>query len=37
MEKQFNTAGPNKAELHYLLDPLGRIDLETDLSGMAAR
>jgi hypothetical protein len=28
MEKQFNTAGPCKADLHYMLDPLKRIDLE---------
>ncbi|OBS31910.1 hypothetical protein A9O67_11355 [Tepidimonas fonticaldi] len=28
MEKQFNTAGPSKADLHYVLDPLARIDLE---------
>jgi len=27
-EKQFNTAGPCKSNLHYMLDPLGRIDLE---------
>ena len=28
MEKFFNTAGPNKADLHYTIDPLSRIDLE---------
>jgi hypothetical protein len=28
MEKQFNTAGPCKPNLHYMLDPLQRIDLE---------
>jgi hypothetical protein len=28
MEKHFNTAGPNQAEFHYLLDPLARIDLD---------
>ncbi|TSE24277.1 AAA family ATPase [Tepidimonas aquatica] len=27
-EKQFNTAGPSKPELHYLLDPLERVDLQ---------
>jgi hypothetical protein len=27
-EKQFNTAGPSKPELHYLLDPLARVDLQ---------
>jgi hypothetical protein len=33
MEKQFNTAGPSKADLHYVLDPLARIDLE-DVLGL---
>ncbi|MCU0753818.1 MAG: hypothetical protein MUE46_01680 [Xanthomonadales bacterium] len=28
MDKHFNTAGPGKPELHYLIDPLSRIDLE---------
>lgn len=28
MEKHFNTAGPSTADLHYLLDPLARFDLE---------
>ncbi len=27
MNKHFNTAGPSKAELNYLLDPLARIEL----------
>jgi hypothetical protein len=27
MEKQFNTAGPSKPHLHYMIDPLKRIDL----------
>ncbi|TCS97829.1 ATPase family protein associated with various cellular activities (AAA) [Tepidimonas ignava] len=27
-EKQFNTVGPSKPELHYLLDPLARVDLQ---------
>lgn len=27
MEKFFNTAGPNKAEIHYEIDPLSRFDL----------
>ncbi len=27
MEKHFNTAGPSKAELHYLIEPLSRVDL----------
>ncbi|WP_409626803.1 hypothetical protein [Tepidimonas sp.] len=26
-EKQFNTADPSGPELHYVLDPLARIDL----------
>ncbi|BBD76493.1 AAA family ATPase [Hydrogenophilus thermoluteolus] len=26
-EKTFNTAGPSKPELHYMIDPLARIDL----------
>lgn len=28
MERFFNTAGPNKADLHYTLDPLKRWDME---------
>ena len=28
MERFFNTAGPNKPDLHYTIDPLRRIDLE---------
>jgi len=28
MERFFNTAGPQKPELHYTIDPLSRIDLE---------
>jgi hypothetical protein len=32
MEKHFNTAGPSKPEMHYLLDPLARIDFEHLLS-----
>ena len=28
MERFFNTAGPNKPDLHYTIDPLSRIDLE---------
>jgi hypothetical protein len=28
MDKHFNTAGPGKPDLHYLIDPLSRIDLE---------
>lgn len=27
MEKQFNTAGPNEAKLHYQIDPLARFAL----------
>lgn len=29
MQKHFNTAGPSTSELHYLLDPLSRIELAT--------
>jgi type II secretory pathway predicted ATPase ExeA len=29
MEKHFNTAGPNDVELHYLLDPLARMDIDS--------
>jgi len=32
MIKHFNTAWPSTADLHYLLDPLGRIDLPNILS-----
>ncbi len=28
MDKHFNTAGPGKPELHYLIDPLSRIGLD---------
>lgn len=28
MDKHFNTAGPGKPELHYLIDPLSRVDLD---------
>jgi hypothetical protein len=28
MDKHFNTAGPGKPDLHYLIDPLTRVDLE---------
>lgn len=28
MPRQFNTAGPSKPGSHYMLDPLGRIDVE---------
>jgi len=28
IEKFFNTAGPNKPDLHYEIDPLSRIDLD---------
>lgn len=27
MEKHFNTAGPSKADLHYIIEPLSRVDL----------
>jgi hypothetical protein len=27
MEKFFNTAGPNKPDMHYEIDPLSRFDL----------
>ena len=37
MEKQFNTAGPSKPELHYVLDPLARIDLEEILGLIEAQ
>ncbi|WP_143891216.1 ATP-binding protein, partial [Tepidimonas alkaliphilus] len=37
MEKQFNTAGPSKADLHYVLDPLARIDLEEVLGLIEAQ
>ena len=35
MQKHFNTAGPNKPELHYELDPLARIDLASVLDLIA--
>ncbi len=28
MEKFFNTAGPNKSDLHYQIEPLRRFDLD---------
>jgi hypothetical protein len=28
MDKHFNTAGPGEADLHYLIDPLTRVNLE---------
>ena len=28
MEKFFNTAGPNKSDIHYEVDPLSRFDLD---------
>ncbi|TSE26923.1 hypothetical protein Tsedi_00634 [Tepidimonas sediminis] len=37
MERQFNTAGPSKPELHYVLDPLARIDLEEILALIEAQ
>ena len=35
MDKEFNTAGPNKEDLHYMIDPLRRIDYE-EVSAMIA-
>ncbi len=35
MQKHFNTAGPNKPELHYQLDPLARIELASVLDFVA--
>ena len=35
MLKHFNTAGPNKPELHYELDPLARIELASVLDLIA--
>ena len=35
MERFFNTAGPNRAEYEYTLDPLSRIDLDDVLSYIA--
>ncbi len=29
MEKHFNTAGPSTPDLHYMLDPLSRVDLDS--------
>uniref|UniRef100_A0A7C4RSV7 ATP-binding protein n=1 Tax=Desulfatirhabdium butyrativorans TaxID=340467 RepID=A0A7C4RSV7_9BACT len=37
MEKQFNTAGPCEPDLHYMLDPLKRFDLEDVLSLIETR
>jgi type II secretory pathway predicted ATPase ExeA len=35
MQKHFNTAGPNISELHYLIDPLARVDLTNVLELIA--
>ena len=35
MERFFNTAGPNRAEFEYTLDPLTRFDLDDILSYIA--
>ncbi len=35
MHKHFNTAGPNRAELHHQLDPLARIELASVLDLIA--
>ena len=32
MERRFNTAGPCKPQMHYTIDPLGRIEVEEVLS-----
>lgn len=32
MERYFNTAGPNRPEFEYTVDPLGRFDLDEILS-----
>ncbi len=37
MEKQFNTAGPCEPDLHYMLDPLKRFDLDEVLSLIETR
>jgi type II secretory pathway predicted ATPase ExeA len=37
MEKHFNTAGPSTPDLHYMLDPLTRVDLDALLSLIAQR
>ncbi len=37
MEKHFNTAGPSTPDLHYMLDPLSRIDLDSLLSLIGQR
>jgi hypothetical protein len=37
MEKHFNTAGPSTPDLHYMLDPLSRVDLESLLSLVGQR
>ena len=36
MERHFNTAGPSKAQFHYLVDPLSRFDLE-DIRSLIAQ
>ena len=36
MERFFNTAGPNKPDLHYTIDPLRRIDEIDALVGDSA-
>ena len=35
MEKFFNTAGPNKPDIHYTLSPVQRVDWR-ELSGLLA-
>ena len=37
MEKHFNTAGPSTSDLHYMLDPLSRFELDSLLSLIAQR
>jgi hypothetical protein len=37
MEKHFNTAGPSTPDLHHMLDPLSRIDLDAMRSLIAQR
>ncbi len=37
MEKHFNTAGPSTSDLHYMLDPLSRVDLDSLLSLIGQR
>ena len=33
MERYFNTAGPNRSEIEYTIDPLSRFDLD-DILGL---